>query len=96
MYATPFAAADWTIIDNLLGKPFASPLKVVNAEIVPFPRLIAIMRAMALASDEFRGSVTIYVSPLQIVVLRIERIDWMMVPRAVRTPLAPPEPVAMG
>ena len=49
----PLPLTDRAVVHDLLGKPLACPLEVVDAEIVPLAGLVAAMGAVALAGDQF-------------------------------------------
>ncbi len=64
MDATPFTATNRTVVDDLLHKTFAVPFEVIEADIIPFAGIIAIVGTMTFAGDKLITSVAINVNPV--------------------------------
>src|SRR5579864_8778878 len=78
----PLARSNGPVGDHLLAERLSRPLVVVDAEVVPFARLVAVVGPVPLARHELARAVTVYVHPLQVVELGVERVDGMADPGA--------------
>src|SRR4051812_9983545 len=98
MDAAALADAGGAVADHLLGEALAGPLEVVDADVVELARVVAAMRAEALAGDQLGLAVAVDVGPDQVGGLRVVGIYGVLVPgalAALATLLPPVEAVAV-
>ena len=70
----------WTVVNHLLGKRLAVPLEVIEANIVVCARIITAVRPVAFSGDQFALTISVEIHPLNIVILRVVRINGMFGP----------------